>query len=236
MQVQVEVLRELQGVDQELSEVRRKSQKLEAELAELEAELQRVAGMGGSLAATLEQLQGERRELDQALAVEQENIKRAEGRLPGIKTQKEYVAVLKEIDTAKKLNKELQDRIKAKDEELAAVERDKGEKDADLAQTTARVDARRAEIDAERSGYDQTLNQGGGRREGLLGQLSPVLRKRYQTLIDRRGGIAIVAARKGTCLGCNMQLPPQLFNSLFTTQEIQNCPHCHRLLYLSREE
>lgn len=236
MQVQVEVLRELQGVDQELNEVRRKRQKLEGELAELEGEQERVAAMSGSLAATLEQLQGQRRELDQSLAVEQDNIKRAEGRLPAIKTQKEYVAVLKEIDTAKKLNKELQDRIKAKEEELAAVERDKGEKDGDLAQTTERVNGRRAAIEEERSGYDQILSQGGTRRESLLGQLSPPLRKRYQTLVERRGGIAIVAARKGTCLGCNMQLPPQLFNSLFTTQEILNCPHCHRLLYLGRDE
>jgi hypothetical protein len=67
----------------------------------------------------------------------------------------------------------------------------------------------------------------------LLKDLPVQLRKRYQLLFDRRGGMAVVEARNGACLGCNMHLPPQLFNSLFQTQEIQSCPHCNRLLFVS---
>ena len=61
------------------------------------------------------------------------------------------------------------------------------------------------------------------------------LRKRYQLLLDRRGGVAVVEARNGACLGCNMHLPPQLFNSLYLAKEVQTCPHCNRLLYVEKE-
>lgn len=235
MQAEVELLRELQDVDQSLNIGRRDRQKLEGELADIEAEVERVQVMVSSLAADLEALQGQRKALTQALAQEQENVQKAEGRLPAIKTQKEYVAVLKEIDTAKKVNKDLLDKIAAKDGEIEALSREKGEKDATFETVSARVGARRSEIEGGLSTCDQQLAHASGQREALLGRLPAPLRKRYVMLVERRGGTAIVAARKGTCLGCNMQLPPQLYNSLFTSQELLSCPHCNRLLYLNHE-
>jgi predicted nucleic acid-binding Zn-ribbon protein len=32
-----------------------------------------------------------------------------------------------------------------------------------------------------------------------------------------------------------MHLPPQLFNRLYVAKEVQNCPHCNRLLYLAEQ-
>ncbi len=47
-------------------------------------------------------------------------------RLPQIKTQREYLAVLKEVDTAKKQIKELNDQLAAKDRDLEALHRRQG--------------------------------------------------------------------------------------------------------------
>jgi predicted nucleic acid-binding Zn-ribbon protein len=69
----------------------------------------------------------------------------------------------------------------------------------------------------------------------LLNQLPVTLRKRYLLLMERRGGVAVVEARNGACLGCHMHLPPQMYNSLFTLQEVQSCPHCSRLLFVRNE-
>ena len=59
------------------------------------------------------------------------------------------------------------------------------------------------------------------------------LRKRYKLLMSRRAGVAVVEARDGACTGCHMHLPPQMYNSLFVVQEIQTCPHCSRLLFVT---
>lgn len=236
MQEQLELLKSLQGIDQGLNESRRQRQKLEEERTVLVADEQRVLAMVETLGAELDKLRGEQRQLDQSLVIEQDNIKKAEGRLPAIKTQKEYVAVLKEIDTVKKVNKDIQDRIRAKELEIESIERDKTEKDGELATITARNAARCGEIDAVLADFDANLAARGGERDALLAQLPAQLRKRYLMLLEKRGGVAIVPARKGTCLGCNMQLPPQLFNSLYTNKEVQSCPLCHRILYLSHDE
>ena len=235
MQEQMELLRELQGLDQELLHVRQNRQKLEAELTALGADQERVQTMVDSLSADLDRLQAARRELVQALAQEQENVKKAEGRLPTIKTQKEYVAVLKEIDTAKKMNKDIHDRIQSKDGEIEGMGRELTEKHAELAGISEKVAVRRAEIEANLNAFDQNLGEQAEHRDSLLKQVPLPVQKRYQMLIERRAGVAVVEARRGTCLGCNMHLPPQLFNSLFTSNEIQTCPHCNRMLFVLPE-
>jgi hypothetical protein len=229
----MELLKELQEIDQELSKVRQSGKELETERSALNADVERVQGMVDSLAADGEALRSQRRELTQALVLEQENVKKAEGRLPTIKTQKEYVAVLKEIDTAKKMNKDIEDQIRAKDGEIEVLKKEQEEKEGELASLREKVDSRQGEIAAVLAEYAQTESEKGSQRDALLKDLPVQLRKRYQLLFDRRGGMAVVEARNGACLGCNMHLPPQLFNSLFQTQEIQSCPHCNRLLFVS---
>ncbi len=232
MQDQLSLLKDLQELDQELKRLGQGHRKLEAERDELQGDLERIQSMVDSLNSEIEELQGLRRELNQSLIQEQENVKKAESRLPGIKTQKEYVAVLKEIDTAKKMNKDIQDRIQEKTGEIDSLSRDREEKEAELAAVKARVEGRQAEIADLLGESDQVVTEKSQQRDALLNGLPVPLRKRYQLLMERRGGIAVVEARNGACLGCNMHLPPQLFNSLFREGEMQACPHCNRLLFV----
>ena len=233
MQEKIKLLKDLQAIDQDLKKVRQDREALEKEQASLGSGTDRIRAMVESLAAELAKLQQERRTLQLALEQEEQNIHRSEGHLPAIKTQKEYVAVLKEIDTAKKLNKDLQDRIKAKDGEIADVTRDREEKEQELAELTAKVSDRLEEISRQLADQASQAGTQVQDRDRLFDQLPVSLRKRYQLLFERRGGLVVVEARNGTCSGCNMHLPPQLFNTLFTLQEIQSCPHCNRLLYVT---
>ena len=233
MQEKIKLLKDLQAIDQDLKKVRQDREALEKEQASLGSGTDRIRAMVESLAAELAKLQQERRTLQLALEQEEQNIHRSEGHLPAIKTQKEYVAVLKEIDTAKKLNKDLQDRIKAKDGEIADVTRDREEKEQELAELTAKVSDRLEEISRQLADQASQAGTQVQDRDRLFDQLPVSLRKRYQLLFERRGGLVVVEARNGTCSGCNMHLPPQLFNTLFTLQEIQSCPHCNRLLFVT---
>jgi hypothetical protein len=232
VQEQLQVLKELQELDQERRTLAQQRQGLVAETAQLCGAVERIQAMVDSLAATIAGRQDERKELTGKLEHERGLATRAESRLPQIKTQREYLAVLKEVDTAKKQVKDLNYQIAGKDLELAALQADKAEKDAELATLAEQTTARRQEIDAALAAIDSSLAEQGRQRETLTGQLPVALRKRYDMLIERRNGLAVVEARGGACLGCHMHLPPQLFNRLFVAQEVQNCPHCNRLLFL----
>ncbi len=236
MQKQLQLLRDLQELDTDKKVVENEQLAGHSEQQTLKAELDRLQEMVDSLAEEISVIEDEKKELVSAMALEQENIERSEGRLPQIKTQKEYVAVLKEVDTAKKLAKEIQNQIDAKDEVLTTLVADKTEKDEELAKSTEQAEARCAEIDESLVSVNKKLGEMDGQRKGLLQELPTKLRKRYELLMNRRGGVAVVEARNGACLGCHMHLPPQLFNSLFVVQDIQTCPHCNRLLFVTAQD
>ena len=69
----------------------------------------------------------------------------------------------------------------------------------------------------------------------IVKELSSSLVRRYTQLRDQRRGQAVAEARDGSCMGCNMQLPPQLYNTLFKGDEMYFCPHCQRILILKQE-
>jgi len=233
VQKHLHLLRDLQELDTARKVVESERQTGLDEKQVLMADIERLQSMADSLAEEICVLEDEKRELDNAMALEQANIERSEGRLPQIKTQKEYIAVLKEVDTAKKLAKELQGQIDSKNEALASLTAEKAEKDQELARVTEAANTRCAEIDESLVAVVGKLDEMDSQRKGLLEELPTRLRKRYELLMSRRAGTAVVEARGGACLGCHMHLPPQLFNSLFVVKEIQTCPHCNRLLFVT---
>jgi predicted nucleic acid-binding Zn-ribbon protein len=75
-------------------------------------------------------------------------------------------------------------------------------------------------------------------RDKIAAGIRPDYLKRYGAIRMRRG-LAVATVRNGTCLGCNMNVPPQLFNTLQRGNTLETCPYCHRIVYwedLMKEE
>jgi uncharacterized protein len=220
--------------------------KIDAFKGEKDALLQEIAALDGKVAEARSVIagkqeevaacEGERLALEESLVTETDNIARSETHQKEIKTQKEYQAVSKEITTAKKLKGELEEQILQK---LGRIEELKGEiagmEENQLA-LEQNVAAQRTEVEAKIDRLEKGIAQDVGAREALVKGLSAQLMRRYDMLREQRRGIAVVEARDGSCLGCNMQLPPQLYNSLFRGDDLITCPHCQRVLILRREE
>ena len=236
MEDQMILLKELQGLDQKLNSIGQDQRKLETERQGIDTEVVRIRDMVASLEGSIAELEGQRAQLRLALDQEQANVEKSEGRLPEIKTQKEYLAVLKEIDTAKKLNKDLTEQVEAKNAEITALNEEKAEKQQSLTEMEAQIATRCGEIEAALKAFGKSRLSLTKQRDSQLNPLPKNLQRSYRLLMERRAGVAVVEARNGACLGCNMHLPPQLFNSLFLAQEIKTCPHCSRMLFVVQED
>ncbi len=234
MHEQMNLLRELQEVDQELAELATVRAKHEDELQELSVEKDRVQAMVDELNGQLSELQKEDAVLQQELLAEKDQISKVEARLPEIQTQKEYVAVLKEIDMAKKATLETQTKISVKEAEMTELMADLEEKQTELKAISDQSDARQTEVSKILAESDKTCSARQSTRDSLAKDLPKSLLSKYQRIFSRRGGLAVARAVEGACLGCNMQLPPQQFNRLHMGTELQSCPHCNRLLYMDR--
>lgn len=235
MQEKMSLLRDLQEIDQEISSIEEVCSGYQQELTVFKQQADEVQEMLDQLADEIGRLRQDEAQIQLELDKQRDSVAKAEARLPGIQTQKEYVAVLKEIDMAKKGNKELDEQLKAKQDEIATLVEEQKEKEANLAAINENAEARGTELNQLISASDEKLKQRKGTREAVVSDVPKSLLRKYQGLFKRRNGLALAIARNGACLGCNMQLPPQLFNRLLLGEELQTCPHCNRILYVEAE-
>jgi predicted nucleic acid-binding Zn-ribbon protein len=47
----------------------------------------------------------------------------------------------------------------------------------------------------------------------------------------KANGIAICSVGASTCRGCNVNIPPQMYNELQRVDRLKNCPNCERIIY-----
>lgn len=175
-------------------------------------------------------LESERDTLEATLAAEGDNIVRSEARLKEIKTQKEYLAVSKEITAARKMKIELEEQLLQKIAQLEELKGEIEERKANLSSLNENVDAQKAEVQLKVDSLESDLSVDRAAREEKVKTLPPAVVKRYGKLREMRRGVAVVEARDGNCLGCNINLPPQLYNTLFRGEELITCPHCQRMV------
>jgi predicted nucleic acid-binding Zn-ribbon protein len=55
---------------------------------------------------------------------------------------------------------------------------------------------------------------------------------RYDRVRGARSGLGIVPAIAGRCNGCNMVVPPQVYNEIVACISLHACPSCHRILFV----
>jgi len=228
----LEMLEQLQEIDFHIDALKKSQDGLNDEISAIEEGLGVAREALAELNAQVAQLEREKLELENSLASEQENIRRSETNMKEIKTNKEFQAVGREITAARKQVAELEEQILQKSgqiEELNAAIAEKSGSFSELEQNSAQNrDQKQAEID----GIQQNIDVDSTRREEIAGELPASLIKRYTLLRQQRHGQAVAFARDGYCLGCNMNLPPQLYNTLYRADQLISCPHCQRVLIL----
>jgi predicted nucleic acid-binding Zn-ribbon protein len=232
----LEMLEELQEIEQVIDGKKTVQSGLQSERADIgqavDGARQEVAG----LEERLSRLEQEKGALETTQAAELENITRSETNMKEIKTNKEFQAVGREISAARKQLTEIEEQILQKItqiDELAAELEIKKTAQGELAENSAvRATEKQAEIDKIQQDIDTDVV----RREVLTGAMPASLIKRFTTLRDQRRGRALAIARDGYCMGCNMQLPPQLYNNLYKYEELLACPHCQRILILKLQQ
>jgi predicted nucleic acid-binding Zn-ribbon protein len=218
----------IDGLDGEKGQLLSEAQALEAKLTEAREKI-------AARREEAEALETEKVALEANLASENDNIVRSESHLKEIKTQKEYQAVSKEISGAKKLIVELEEQLLQKINAIEEIGADVAKKEAELAELEQNVALQQGEVQRKVETLESGIAADAATREETIKGLPASVMKRYSRLRDQRRGIAVVEAKEGNCMGCNMHLPPQLYNTLFRADDVLTCPHCQRILVLRQE-
>lgn len=235
MKKRLELLEQLQEIDLQLDSLKNSQNGLHGEINGIDHELDASREELAGLETRVSQLTQEKGDLEGSLATEQENIRRSESHMKEIKTNKEFQAIGREISAARKLTTELEEQALQRIGQIEELSAEIATKSANLAELEKNVVQRREEKLTEIAAIQKDIDADLVRREEITTTLPASLIKRYNSLREQRRGQAVAFARDGYCLGCNMNLPPQLYNSLFKGDDMISCPHCQRVLILKQQ-
>jgi predicted nucleic acid-binding Zn-ribbon protein len=228
----IDALKELQAVDSEIRAFLEERGELEAQLGRLAQLLERGRAELDEKRHKLADVEKFYREKDGELRDDLDRAAKSKGRLASLAKQKEYLASQRELEQLKKTNSQKEEEIlkliEAIEEYKRGIAEDEeklGALEQQLSLATASSTARLAELEA-------VIRDIESRKAGVATRLpKPVVRK-YERILERREGMAVVEVRSGTCLGCNLQVPPQRFIELMKLESLMNCPNCQRFMFV----
>jgi len=228
---QLKLLWELQKIDLELKAIKEEKERYPKEIKKLDEKQKIEKERIQKEREKVESLEKTRRQKEGHLNVEQEKIKRAEGRMSEVKTNKEYQALLSEIDAMKGANSRIEEEILQVMEEIDELKKDLSKREKEMGSTLEKIEGERKKLQEKMAQGEEAWNERVERRDDLSKQIESKLVKLYHTLKEKRQGVGVVSVKNETCQGCFVNVPPQLFIEVQKNNALVRCPHCNRILY-----
>ena len=233
---QLRYLVELQVLEDKKSQLIRGYNDTPKRLAEIEQEVTRYEQVLLTRRAEGEHARKLHRTLEQSIADLENRIARSKIRMNEVKTNKEYQAILREIDDFKSEIRRREDEALEVMEQIESVTRELKTLEREFEVHKARLEADRKILEEESERLKERLGQLDAVAAEIRAKIEPTLLKRCDSLLARQSGVAVAPVEAGTCKICHLNIPPQKFIELQKDEAIMQCPHCHRFLFWAGNE
>ena len=229
---ELQTLIELQEIDLQTVELQKKSSQVPQEIEVLDQSLQASRETLRESARKIEEQNSLSRELEGEVELLREKLAKYETQLMDVKTNKEYQAMLHEIEN-------VETRIRVHEDQLLEGMVALDEWEEKLGQVRQRLEEEEKKISAKRRDLEEFVSRSQHEitklqqsRALLLEGVPQQLVEQYQKIASARSGTALAEARDDqSCQACHVKLRPQLFNDVKTNRFIITCESCNRILY-----
>lgn len=236
MEQELGTLFEAQKIESLIMENEQKLLQAPLKLKNMEDELSMVRQKIEKEKEIIEELEKERHKKEKELEADKEKIKKLEVKLYDVKTNKEYQALLKEIEAAKETNDRTEEDVLVLMDKVEDLRKDYETSTAQLIKREKESEIEKAQIEKEIRSMDAIIAKLTIERDNLLSVVSDNLRTIYGILRERRGGVAVSNVRNGVCMGCHMNIPPQLYIEVTKNKKLIQCPSCNRILFFREND
>ncbi len=226
----LELLLKLQSIDYDLGELERSKEYIPDMMENLKREIEESERKLGDISEALDKAKVEQREVDLELSEKQEKLKNLQQRMMAIKTNKEYDALVSEIDQIKERITELETRAVDLMEAIEGYEKEieglDGQVEGIKRINKEQISSLQEQIDSVGSKIQDKEKE----RKDLVGQVSQRVLRAYDRIRRGKGGAAVVPVKKRACGACYKALPPQKIQEIKLGQRIITCDSCGRML------
>ncbi len=208
--------------------VEKKKEKLASRLAQFEIALAQNK-------AAFDAAEKSCREHEFEIKVVDERIVKSNETLRNVTTNKEYQLLLREVDDNKKrkdlLETQLLELMDERDKSKGIVE----ESQKEYTLLAEQIKAEQAEVEKQTTEDRKRLVAHLKRQEEIGSSLDTRLLTMFRKISKMNNGSAVSQVRDRICMGCFMNVPPQMYIEVQRGNELISCPQCSRILYYVKE-
>jgi predicted nucleic acid-binding Zn-ribbon protein len=225
-------LQELQVLDHRVAGLERKLEAIPGRIRTIRDGYQQAKAAVDAIRAKLDATRKDVRAKEKDLEYQASQRKKLEAKLYEVKTNKEYSAVLAEIEALKVEKGRLEEEVLGLMELQERLGRESADGDTRLRPLETETRVQEAAATEEMRALEVDLEGARSERAGLAKDVPRDLIAQYGRILRQRGGLAVaLVGSNGICSGCRVTLTPQRFNEARQSSQILLCENCGRFLY-----
>lgn len=235
----IQALLELQEVELQVVDIRRQ---LAAKEKRVLAQQARTTALQKEIAADRDQTRHVQMEFDGIdLEVKTRNaaVNRLREQLNSVRTNKEYAAILSEMNNARADITRLETRGLELMQQIENRKNGAGDKEKQLANEEKRLQELQGEFDRAQQSFAERLGKLTTQRDAAAARMHPDVVRLFGRVSERNDGEVMARVVRTNprrddfiCEGCNMSVSAERASALMTRDDITTCPNCGRILHM----
>ena len=236
-------LRQLFLLDKQVRGLRTRLNSATSRLTVQQSKLSQLTQQQEELKVQLKQTQAKASDLEGQVKESEQRIDHLRDQMQSVKSNKEYSAVLLEVNTLKDEKSKIEDEAI---EQLGQIDRLKQDLDENLQRLATQqklVDGAQADVDKSRAEIGHRLEELMVERDQAASEIPDDARTAFDRIADQHEGETMASVseenrrhREYSCGGCYMSIPIERFNALMIqSDQIVCCPSCGRILFVDQE-
>ena len=228
---QLQRLLRIQELALEIQAARSIVAKTPARIEEIEGRFRERNAEYVAMTGRHEELEKDQRDRTGELAVLEQSLKKYMEDLMNVKNQREYAAMLKEIDTVKSQTSAHEDAVLANMEEIEKLKTDLLALASHIREERVIVEKECVQVEADASAAREQVARCESERSRIESELPGDLVDNLRRVEEMRQGIFLVKADKELCQACFVRVRPQAYQEIRQGVRIHTCSSCRRYLY-----
>ncbi len=232
IQEQIYTLVKLQKVEMEITKLQLTINNVSEKIGMLDDRLGKFERTIEEKEALIDELKKNYRDRESDFQMNIDREKKIQAKLRSVKTNKEYQSLLKEIEDVKIKNSTVEDEMIEYLDRLDDAEKAMVVQRGEYSNLADQIELEKKEIVQEAEHSKDRLAIFEEDRKNISATIDSKLLKKYALIKERnRTEVAVVAVKDAVCLGCNVNITPQLYNELHRGDTLNFCPNCQRIIY-----
>lgn len=226
------LLRQVQALDLQIDALRAQADLIPQQFAQWNDTIQAREFDKALFLRQREDLELKQRKFEAEIDARQEKREKYNQQLTLIKTNREYRALLEELDGVNTEIRNIEEIVLNTMTDMEAVDEELQRQQEAIQAEQAKIEANRARLENDLAELERQIAAKREERERLVADVEPRLMARYDRVRSRRGGEALAELDlgHGVCGGCHLALTPQEINEILGGALVP-CSSCGRLLY-----